>query len=137
MAYRNSQLCTISKMATVGGINGKNTGQITLFTVPAGKSFVMTQLFIRDTAQTLFVTSPTYHIGTAGGGYDEWSQGGLVITGLIGVSGYGNSTYGQPAGGGNDVQYIFPAGSVIKIDITVGAVATTLTLEASVFGYLF
>lgn len=115
-------------VSTVSGIDGKSATTTTLYTVPAGRTFLATKAIVRITAIVGFAVVATAGIGIASGEDDLFAA--IALTGLnaankaftltptSGISGFG------------------AAGSIIKLGIDVGYTATSCSLAVSLIGFL-
>lgn len=121
----------VQVLSQITGINFKATGQTTLYTVPANKNLIITSMPAKVTASSVFLTPFTARIGIASA-YTEY----MVAVSLVGLANLGNYT-DLAVTSLIPIHNIFPAGSVIKLDITIGAGATTLTGAIDVIGYLY
>lgn len=130
MSYTSSQNF-IQVLSQITGIDLKATGQTTLYTVPAGKTLVITNMPIKITAASVFATPVTARVGVASA-YTEY----MAAVSLVGLSALGNYT-DLAVTSLIPIHNTFAAGSVIKLDITLGAGATTLTGAIDVIGYLY
>lgn len=122
---------TVNKLATIPGINLKNTGQTTLFTVPTGYTAIITDVIVEITASSVFAIAATGRVGKTAS-YDEFIAA-TAFTGLSAVGNYFSLATASLLG----IHTKFVAGEVIKLDITVGATATTLTGQIHVLGFLY
>lgn len=122
------------RYASVTGVDLKTTGQTTLFTVPntpvtTGKKFIVTDILVRvDTANTVTV-APIIRVGKSAG-YTEY----ITTATLTGLDAVGEYKYLSEYMTGADVHTQFDLGDVIKLDVTTGATATTLTADFYLFG---
>jgi hypothetical protein len=120
----------VTLLAKISGIDAKTVAATALFTVPVGKTAIITEIIIRVTtwvagagaAATVGFGQPaayTDYLAAAGqviatGITNVWSNKAAVKTMLIG----------------------YAAGLVFGANVTVGSTATTETWEISVFGFL-
>ena len=120
----------ILKLATVGSIDLKTQASTNLFTVPTGKTLFVTDIIIRITTADTFSTPVSMEVGKTAG-FDEW-MAATELTGLdtaeefISLASLANGS----------IRQTFAAAEVLALNITTGAGATTLTGEATVFGFL-
>lgn len=126
MAYEQTDRISIRKTAT--GIDATAVAATTIFTTEASRTFVVTDVIFRITAATGFISAATASIGTNASTYNDI----LTATALTGVSAV-NNFIKPPVGAA--VLPAVPASTALKVNITVGAVATGLTLAVDVFGY--
>ncbi len=118
----------IAKVATVTGVDMKTAGETTLFSVPAGKTFILFAVCVRGNSASL-AGGTDYDFGAASGA-STWVQS-VDLSGMTGTSGQrwifaaDNTTYTP-----------IPASTAFVIKVSTGATAAgTATLD--VFGYLF
>lgn len=121
----------LTLLGTVTGIDLKTTGQTTLYTVPAGKSCIVTDIILVVTAANTVLASTTVRVGKASS-YNEW----LPLTTLTGLNA-ANQFISLENSANLLIQNIFAAADVIKLDVQTGATATSLTVTAYPFGFLF
>lgn len=117
----------VQLLSTTTGIDGKTVATTNLYTVPSGKTCIITAATIRVTTASSITVVPTLGIGVASGESDIFASTGLTnlnATGKIWRF-VGQATYvaGQAA-------------DVIKLGIDTGATATTMTIAIDLFGYL-
>lgn len=121
----------ISKLATVTSINAKTTGATTLYTVPVGKTCVLTSVSVRVTAFTegSKVTQCAFQVGGNATSYDDFYVAGGVTIAAVNQTAQAYPTV--------ETAYpIYAAESLIKINITTGSDADVETWAVDVFGYL-
>lgn len=121
----------ISLLGTVTGIDLKTPGQTTLYTAPAGKSLIITDIFLVPTAASAIVAAPIIRIGKTAL-FTEW----LPLTTLTGLNG-ASQLISLRNTATLLIQNIFAAADVVKLDVQTGATATTLTVTAYIYGFLF
>lgn len=121
----------VSVLAKITGVDLKTTGQTTLYTVPTGKTLVLTNVIAIITTASVFATPAIIRIGKAAA-YAEW----LPLTTLTGLD-TANKIIQLATATTLAIEQTFAAGEVIKIDVQTGAAATTLTASFHVLGYLF
>jgi hypothetical protein len=117
-------------LSVISGIDLKATGQTTLYTVPAGVEAVITNVFVEITAVNTFATAVTLRAGLASA-YTEYCIA-TALTGLNAVGLYIDLGVTSLLG----IHKVFSATDVLKLDITIGAGAATLTGKVTVVGYL-
>jgi len=123
MAYEGSPNTYVVKKAS---IDGKTTGVVTIFT--PSSTFVPLFHIVRATTVDTLAVLPTMSFGSNGGSFNNT----VAATALAGIT---------AAGGFNQVGSLLNTSSVVAggtaygLNITVGATATTLTLECTVIGY--
>lgn len=119
-------------LATVTGINAKTIATTTLYTVPSGKSLVLTMVNIRCTAFTAGdkSTQAVCSVGCNATDYDDFVTGGDVTVAAV------NKGWSIYVGQTSNVFTIYVATSVLTLNITTGSDATTETWAVDVIGYL-
>lgn len=115
-------------LSTTTGINGKTVTTTALYTVPTGRTAVITQAVARLTAIDTFALTGTAGIGVASGEIDIFPS--TAMTGL--------SAVGKSFNFLNNLltNVVATSGQVIKVGITVGFTATSATLAIDLIGYL-
>lgn len=118
---------TLNILSTTVGIDAKTIATTNLYTVPAGKTAIITGAVVRVTAATAITVVPTLGIGIAAGEDDVFAS--TVLTGLDATTKVfkftASATYKAGA-----------AAEVIKLGVDVGATATTMTISIDLIGYL-
>lgn len=122
---------TLQLVATVQNINLKNTGQTTLYTVPATGAFLAYDVIFVPTVADTITIAPIVRIGLASA-YNEW----LVLTTLTGLNAV-NQSMALSTSALLAVRKMFSANDVIRLDVQTGATATSLTVTAYVIGIQF
>lgn len=117
-----------SLLATITGINLKNTGQTTLITVPTGKTLIMTDVILVPTSVNTIAVAPIIRIGKSAS-YNEWAPL-VTLTGLNASNQY--LSVGTFVAG--IIRSLFASTEVVKLDVQTGATATSLTCTAYIFG---
>ena len=117
-------------LISVTGVDLKNTGQTTLYTVPSGKALIITDIIPVITAIDTVAVFPIIRIGKASS-YNEW----LSLTTIPSVTAAGQA-FSLNTSGALAIRSIFTAGEVVSVDVQTAATATTLTATFHVFGYL-
>lgn len=120
----------ISRLASVSGVDLKTVASTNLYTVPTGKSLVVTEVIIRITVSSGFAVAATVSVGKTAA-FTEW----LVATAMTGLSALGSFRKLSDSVAAL-VHGMFTAGEVLALNVTVGATATTLTATVDVYGYL-
>jgi len=114
-------------LSTTTGINAKTVATTNLYTVPAGKTAIITGVIIRCTVATAVTVVPTLGVGIAAGEADIMPS--TALTGLdLTTEFYRYSVEGVVVTGA--------AAAVIKLGIDTGATATTMTIAVDLIGYL-
>lgn len=115
-------------LSTISSIDGTAVATTNLYTVPAGKTAVITSAMIRCTAMSAFVGVGTGGIGVAAGEDDIFpavALAGLSAAGLVFYLTNYRTTGTTVAAGG-----------IIKLGIDVAFVAGSATLSIDLIGYL-
>lgn len=120
----------LSLLGTVTGINLLNTGATTLYTVPSGKTAYVTEVLIRITAVTTFISGATVSVGKSAS-YNEW----LAATAMGALSATNQFRLLSHSAAGLLYQS-FAAGEIVALNVTIGATSTALTAACDVYGYL-
>lgn len=106
------------------------TGSGASYTVPTGKTLILTDVLIRATDITDFVAVATLRIGKTTA-FTEW----LAATALTGLNAVGKFvSLGSFATG--LVHQTFAAGEAVVVNVTIGALATTFSGDVFFIGYL-
>lgn len=109
------------------GIDGKATGATTIYTVPSGKSVVVTRVVVRCTAATAIATGPTFGIGVAAGEDDIVASAAHAA--FVAANTYIFCSIKDPA-------VVATSTQAIKIGIDAAATGTSMTLAVELAGYL-
>jgi hypothetical protein len=118
----------LSGAATTAGIDGTAIGNTTLFTVPTGKSFVISRVIVIPTTVTGLAILPTVSVGKTGAAYVDVIASGI----LTGVSAASTSITLSPIVGAS----VLAAGENLVLRVGTGATATAYTFKAVVIGVL-
>lgn len=130
MSHNIPNSVQIGVLATVLGINLKNTGQTTLYTVPSGKTLIITDILLIPTTANTITIPPIIRIGKASN-YNEWAPL-VTLTGLNAA----NQLFSLATAATGLIRQTFAAGEVVKLDVQTGATATSLTITTYLFGFL-
>lgn len=117
----------VNRLASVAGISGTTTGITSLYTVPTGRTAIITSANVRCTAATAITVGPTLGMGVAAGEDDIYAATSLASLTAVGQL-YGFTTTGMSVSAA--------AGSVIKVGIDTAATGTSQTLTIDLVGYL-
>lgn len=120
---------TPTSLASIVGINGKNTGSTTIYTVPTGKVFLPQYFVIRLTSISGGGLTPTVKIKNNTTGLDLIS--GTTLTGLN----LSNSTFNLSVNSSGSTNGC-SEGDVIQIEVTSGSNYTTYNIDVHVYGLL-
>lgn len=114
-------------LSTTTSINAKATGTTNLYTVPSGRTAVITKAIVIPTAASSITQGPALGIGVAAGEDDIFAS--TQLTGVTGTT----KVYAFDAIG----TYVSAAATeVIKVGIDTVAAGTSMTLSIYLFGYL-
>lgn len=117
-----------SILSTTTGINAKSTGTTALYTVPTGKTLVVTAVIIRCSAASVITAGPAIDIGDntigAASVYANTVLTGLTTT----VKDFGFSTVGMSS--------VIAAGSIVNLNLNTASTGTSQTISATLIGYL-
>lgn len=117
------------KISTVV-IDGKTTGATTIYTLEGSGSlnFYPAQIVIRPVTITGATLKPTISVGSNASSYDNIATGSMLntVTSLLGITSQPQNVSTSPALAG---------GTVIKANVTIGALATTYTFKIDILGY--
>lgn len=112
-------------LSAITGINTLSTGATALYTVPTGKTVIVTKVVIRVTAATAITTGPTVDIGVTAG--DIYASTALTaLTSLNKVFGFFSTGISMAA----------TATQVINLNINTPAVGTSQNVECLIYGNL-
>jgi len=120
----------IKKLATVTGIDAKTVAQTTLYTVPTGKTLVISRVVIRCTAFTVG-SKGVQAVASFGGNsatYDDYLNSVTYTIAAVNTAITDNVL--------DTAVPLYAAGSVIKLAIETGSDATAETWAVDLFGYL-
>lgn len=115
-------------LATVTGINAKTTGTTALYTVPAGKTAILTNAVVRCTAATAITNGPTASIGVTASSYSDIYASANIVALTTTSQAFGYSSVGMFA------QALTT--NVITLNITAAATGTSQTVSVDIMGYL-
>lgn len=119
---------SITKLATITGINSKSTGATALYTVPTGKTAIITEAFVRCTAASAITVGASASIGQNSTAFDDF-VGITILTALLATTDAfplrATAKFVQAA-----------AAAVVNIKITTAATGTSQTLAVDLYGYL-
>jgi hypothetical protein len=114
-------------LSSTTAINAKTVATTNLYTVPAGKTAIITGVIFHCTAADTVTVVPTLGVGVAAGEIDI-----MPSTSLTGFDALNELYRYSPEG-----TYVsVAAGGVIKVGIDTGATATTMTISAYLMGFL-
>jgi len=122
---------SISLMSTTTGIDATSVATTTLYTVPAGKTFIPMFVVIRVTAYTKGTknTEATASFGGNSATYDDFLNSVQYAV--------ANANYFQTDGPTDDTAVpVQSAGSEFKVSVEVGSNADVETWAVDLFGYL-
>lgn len=122
---------TDKRLNFLPGVNLAASGQTLLFTVPSGKKCIITDVRFEVVQANTVTSVASVRVGKASS-YDEW----LPITVLTGLDAVGEFVNLSTASN-LLIRKSFGSGDAIKMDVTTAAVATALTVDVHVFGYIY
>lgn len=111
-------------LATITGINTKNTGSTALYTVPTGKTLIVTGVYVKCTAATAISAGPMADIGVAAGSVYTNSNNSVTTA---------TQAYVYPTGG---TMTPATAGQVVNYTVNTAATGTSQTVSVSIVGFL-
>lgn len=115
-------------LATVNSINAKAIANTALYTVPTGKTAVVTGVIVRCTAASSISSGPSAGIGNVAGTNNIFAS--ATMNALTTTS----SDFGFIFSGAS---LTTPAAGVIYLNIGTGASGTSQTISADILGYIF
>jgi hypothetical protein len=115
-------------LSTTTGINAKSVAATALYTVPTGKSLIITAAYVRCTAASSIVSGPTAEIEVQGIG--------PYLTGFAMTDLTETDTVGLISPSPNTVFLRIAQNSVVRLNITSGASGTSQTVAVDLVGYL-
>ena len=128
---RENAIALLESTAAVD-LNGAAGTETSLYTVPVGKTCIVTHIVIRGMSADAANAVATF--GKTGGSCDEW-RGDQTLSGLDGTTKYTVLYLDQGTNDTPEAAVQFSAADVVGIEITTAAgSASTATID--VFGYL-
>lgn len=114
-------------LSSTTGINAKSTGTTTLYTVPSGKTAVITQAIVKCIAASSITNGPTCDIYTVSSGdiYASTAINALTTTSKI----FGFTTTGMSISAAS--------GSTITFEIGTASTGTSQTISVDLIGYTY
>lgn len=117
----------IRVLARTNSIDAKTVAATNLYTVPTGKTAIITGAIIRVTAASSISAGPTLGIGVAAGESDMFASISLsTLTTTANIYGFALVGASVPA----------TAGQIIKVGIDTGSTGTSQTISIDLLGYL-
>jgi len=110
------------------GIDFKTVADTTLFTVPAGRSFVIIGSILEATNFDTPTIAGAFNVGTNGAAYDNITNGDASTTLVTGTS------LLYTTGGNSPI--VVPAGGVVKLSVTLGVTAVAAVGNFYIYGIL-
>ncbi len=123
-----NSLPVIINLSATTGIDAKTTGTTSLYTVPAGKTLIVTGATVRCTAASAITIGPTLGIGVAAGEDDIFAS--TTLTTLTTTA----KVFGFTATG---MSVKVDAGGIVKLGLDTAATGTSQTLAIDLIGYLY
>lgn len=114
-------------LSSTGGINAKTVAATTLYTVPAGRTAIITAATVRCTAASAITIGPALGIGVAAGEQDIFASTAITALTTTAVI-FGFAAVGMSVSAA--------AASVIKVGIDTGSTGTSQTIAIDLMGYL-
>lgn len=114
-------------LSVTTGINAKTVATTNLYTVPSGKTAIITKAIVIPTAASSITQGPVAGIGVAAGEDDIFAS--VQLTGLINTT----KVYAYEAIG---TYTLAAATDIIKLGIDTAAAGTSMTISVYLFGYL-
>ena len=121
-----AQTTKVGILSTVNGINAKTVANTLLYTVPVGRTAVITGAVIRCSAASAITVGPSVGIGYPAGTSNIFAANATAITTTTAI--FGLSLVGASVSA--------VAGSAINLNLTVAATGTSQTLSVDLIGYL-
>lgn len=121
----------ITKLATVAGIDAKSVATTELFSVPTGKSMIVTKRVIRVTEFTVG-SKGVQAVASFGGNsatYDDWQNSATITVAAVSKA----FVYNAPD---DTALPVYASGTSFRVSIETGSDATTETWAVDLFGYL-
>ena len=116
-----------SLIASITGISGTAAASTTVYTVPTGKTLIITQAIVRATAATSITNGPTAGFGTSTSTYNIYASTAINALTTAGLD-FGFVTVGMST--------TVAAAGVVYFNIGTGATGTSETLAVELIGYL-
>lgn len=113
-------------LGIVTGVNAKTVANTTLFTVPTGKTAIVTSVVVRCTAATAITAGPTVNISTT-------ATGDIFASVTMSALSSTTKAYIFTSTGGTTVA---AATTTVKFNLTAVATGTSQVLTIMVIGYL-
>jgi hypothetical protein len=111
-------------LATISGINAKTVGSTALYTVPAGRTAIITGVYVHCTAATGITVGASADVGVIPGDiYSAMTINAITL----------NKVFQYPTGGTSTAA---TAGQVINFNLNTAATGTSQTLAVTIIGFL-
>ena len=117
----------VALLGTVTGINAQTIANTALYTVPAGRTAIITGVIIRCTAATSITAGPSLGIGNMAGTNNIFAS--AALTALTATT----STYGFSLIG---MSLATAAAGVVYLNLGTASTGTSQTIAVAVMGYL-
>lgn len=115
-------------LSVTTGINAQSVANTAIYTVPAGKTAIITGVVIRCTAATSITIGPSLGIGNAAGTNNIFAS--ATITALTTTS----TIFGFELVG---MSVLTAAAGVIYLNLGTGSTGTSQTIACDLIGYIF
>lgn len=122
---------TVQVLSTTTGINMKTESATVLYTVPVGKSLVVTEIFLVATDVDTVIDNGTVQVGVSPN-YNEWLNSATFYNTVTNNGGFQSFNSQDSSNNPN----IFSAGDEVSINITTAATATTAVFTCHLLGFL-
>lgn len=123
----SNSLPVIVILSSTTGIDAKSVATTNLYTVPTGKTAIITGATIRCTAASAITVGPTLGMGVAAGEDDIFASAAITaLTTTAKIFGFASMGMSVSAA----------AATIIKLGIDVASTGTSQTVAVDLFGYL-
>ncbi len=118
----------VSILGTKSGIDAATLATHSLYTVPTGKTALVSAVFVRTTASSGCGAAATVNFGANGASYDDWMSSANTMNTTANAYWYMNSMTSKP---------MYAAASVFSMKITTASTCASQTIAVDVMGYLY
>lgn len=126
MISLNSLRGSVRRIARISGIDALVVGTTAMYTVPTGRTLVVTGVVPRVTVGTAVTVDGSVSLGTSGS-FDQ-----IVPTAVTNQMRAVNDEYALPV---SAKAVIVPAGGTVTFRRVTGGTGTTLTIDVDLLGY--
>jgi hypothetical protein len=127
MPELHNPLVTPTILSITTGINLKTVAATTLYTVPASRKAVITEAIVHVTAATTYTVGATVSVGQNSATYNDI----IPATALLALAADNADELLD-----TNPFVVVAASTAIKMDVSVGATATTATAQVILIGFL-